>query len=503
MARRFELIEGTSSKFWEIDLRGASFAVCFGRIGTAGQTSEKSFADAAKARAEHDKLVAEKTKKGYAEVGAAEPAAPPVRATPAAPKAFQVFADFHHFLLCDRGCTDVLGDAWDAAAIDDRLALAGGVVGIGTARNTTVPVEIAVLASAPPDDAAAVDHVTECSVAVPSGELVLLGPTDPMTKARAFAVPAGSVVVRVSHARLDTISDDGLRGKDAYRVQLWPGHAQARVLKRWTPPAKEKPAVDTRPPKTFKQAMQLARAGHTELALPKLLELASKEGKDQGLAAYAAATTLAFQGDFAGFLEPARAFLATYVFGAINPFDDIAALLVVAGHATGDWAAVKRAAEAGEGRARAADPIAKLLKALEKGAPALGRRGKATRLDRAAYEKSVAEDRADKKLAARPDDLARRLFSTAVVYGAEDEALAAYERAKAVLYWDDPLDAARILVRRGRVDDAWEVVLEALPRWQGGFVASVGPLDLLIDPALGGVLTPARGQALLATPRGG
>jgi predicted DNA-binding WGR domain protein len=62
--RRFELVEGTSNKFWEISLEGTTFAVCFGRIGTAGQTQQKSFDSAEKARDEHDKLIAEKQKKG-------------------------------------------------------------------------------------------------------------------------------------------------------------------------------------------------------------------------------------------------------------------------------------------------------------------------------------------------------------------------------------------------------------------------------------------------------
>ena len=41
MARRFELVEGTSSKFWQIELSGASFTVTFGRLGTSGQTQLK------------------------------------------------------------------------------------------------------------------------------------------------------------------------------------------------------------------------------------------------------------------------------------------------------------------------------------------------------------------------------------------------------------------------------------------------------------------------------
>ena len=66
-ARRFELVEGSSSKFWEISLDGSSFTTRFGRIGASGQSSTKSFDSADKARKEYDKLVAEKTRKGYTE----------------------------------------------------------------------------------------------------------------------------------------------------------------------------------------------------------------------------------------------------------------------------------------------------------------------------------------------------------------------------------------------------------------------------------------------------
>lgn len=86
--RRFELVEGTSSKFWEIDLDGSSFTVTWGRIGTAGQTQTKSFDSAEKSQKEHDKLVAEKTKKGYLEVeGASNPSSgTPTPKAPPAPK---------------------------------------------------------------------------------------------------------------------------------------------------------------------------------------------------------------------------------------------------------------------------------------------------------------------------------------------------------------------------------------------------------------------------------
>jgi len=65
--RHFELIEGNSRKFWEIEQDGTDLNIRWGRIGTAGQSQTKSFADAVKAAAALDKLVGEKTRKGYTE----------------------------------------------------------------------------------------------------------------------------------------------------------------------------------------------------------------------------------------------------------------------------------------------------------------------------------------------------------------------------------------------------------------------------------------------------
>jgi predicted DNA-binding WGR domain protein len=66
-ARRFEFVGGASRKFWEVSVAGNSFTVRFGRIGTAGQSQTKSFADEDKAKREAEKLIAEKVKKGYME----------------------------------------------------------------------------------------------------------------------------------------------------------------------------------------------------------------------------------------------------------------------------------------------------------------------------------------------------------------------------------------------------------------------------------------------------
>ena len=74
--RTFVFSDGKSNKFWNIDLQGSSFTVTFGKVGTRGQTQKKDFADAAKAKQAHDKLVAEKLGKGYVETTAGRPQGP-------------------------------------------------------------------------------------------------------------------------------------------------------------------------------------------------------------------------------------------------------------------------------------------------------------------------------------------------------------------------------------------------------------------------------------------
>jgi uncharacterized protein (TIGR02996 family) len=77
--RTFVFTDAKSNKFWNIDLKGASFTVTFGRIGSTGQTQTKDFPDEEKARKAHDKLVAEKVGKGYVETTAGSPPPSPLQ----------------------------------------------------------------------------------------------------------------------------------------------------------------------------------------------------------------------------------------------------------------------------------------------------------------------------------------------------------------------------------------------------------------------------------------
>ena len=70
---RYELIRGKSAKFWEIAVNGKAHTTTYGRIGTAGQSTTKSFDSAAEAKADSERLIASKLAKGYAKV-ASKPA---------------------------------------------------------------------------------------------------------------------------------------------------------------------------------------------------------------------------------------------------------------------------------------------------------------------------------------------------------------------------------------------------------------------------------------------
>jgi predicted DNA-binding WGR domain protein len=85
--RRFEFVEGSSSKFWEPEVQGSTFIVTYGRIGTAGQRKEKAFPDEAGARREYEKKVAEKLREGYREVSAGGESTPAPEAKAPAPPA--------------------------------------------------------------------------------------------------------------------------------------------------------------------------------------------------------------------------------------------------------------------------------------------------------------------------------------------------------------------------------------------------------------------------------
>lgn len=66
MAKQYyEFKDKASNKFWEIDTKGRTVTVRFGKIDTDGQTTVKTFASPKEAADHAAKVTAEKVKKGY------------------------------------------------------------------------------------------------------------------------------------------------------------------------------------------------------------------------------------------------------------------------------------------------------------------------------------------------------------------------------------------------------------------------------------------------------
>ena len=77
MKRRFEVKDGKSNKFWEIELTGTTQTVRWGRIGSTGQEKRSSFASDKAASKDADALVRSKLAKGYREIGGKKGKTPP------------------------------------------------------------------------------------------------------------------------------------------------------------------------------------------------------------------------------------------------------------------------------------------------------------------------------------------------------------------------------------------------------------------------------------------
>lgn len=73
-SRYFELVEGSSSKFWEITVAGQDLTTRYGRIGKAGVTTLRQLSSSTDAQREALKLIQEKVKKGYIEKSSPQPA---------------------------------------------------------------------------------------------------------------------------------------------------------------------------------------------------------------------------------------------------------------------------------------------------------------------------------------------------------------------------------------------------------------------------------------------
>jgi hypothetical protein len=149
---------------------------------------------------------------------------------------FNLFADYFQFYIQDESVGGSLADAWNEEAFNRMLAIAPGVVAVGTVRNTHVPVSIEILDSAPPLNLDDWDHVVECTILIKNSSIVVAGCTDYLPEAARVDIAPGIYRVRIGYAGLTTVSADILTGNDRYSLQFWPAAAiEPTVLKQYKP----------------------------------------------------------------------------------------------------------------------------------------------------------------------------------------------------------------------------------------------------------------------------
>ncbi|MES2151882.1 MAG: hypothetical protein V4508_19050 [Pseudomonadota bacterium] len=148
--------------------------------------------------------------------------------------AFDVFADYHQFYVQDGGIFPEAPTDWTDEDVQRRAKTIDHVVVICPVRNMTVPVVLELHDSEPAINLSDYDHVVQCSLELPSGELQVHECTGGEVLRQTVA--PGRYAVLALFLGLDTIDAMGLEGNDTYRILLWPTSSTLplAVLKAWT-----------------------------------------------------------------------------------------------------------------------------------------------------------------------------------------------------------------------------------------------------------------------------
>ncbi len=152
----------------------------------------------------------------------------------------EIFADYFQIWLEDK--ETLRGRKFEPKFIDqhlsDRVWVCPQMIVMFTARNATVPVVLEIGNTTPDDqDLTNWDHVVEASIEVVSSALTIAGLNDTIELIHHGYLNT-TYRVRMYHANLDKLSEDGLDGDDHYQIVIWPdAYKDVVVLKRWVEPA--------------------------------------------------------------------------------------------------------------------------------------------------------------------------------------------------------------------------------------------------------------------------
>ena len=146
---------------------------------------------------------------------------------------FNLFADYFQLYLQDEEAEGSLENSWTPEAINQLLALAPGIIGIGTVRDMTVPLSIEIVDQVPDEEIGEWDQINECSIEIPSGRFIVSGCSDYLPEAPRISVTKGTYRARIYYGKLNTLRENGLEGDDHYKVIFWKAPlAPLKVIKQ-------------------------------------------------------------------------------------------------------------------------------------------------------------------------------------------------------------------------------------------------------------------------------
>ncbi|MFB9685309.1 hypothetical protein [Amycolatopsis plumensis] len=142
-----------------------------------------------------------------------------------------VHADQRQFAIRDSRAR-LTGSGWTDSAVDHRIGAEPGGLAIATARSDVVESSVTLLPSAPGLLADA-EHVVEADLPVPSGRLVISGPSDYPSQEKFFSVLPGLYRARVSYVPAGppatTWNEHEFGEHYRYVVELWPVEERSDV----------------------------------------------------------------------------------------------------------------------------------------------------------------------------------------------------------------------------------------------------------------------------------
>jgi hypothetical protein len=134
---------------------------------------------------------------------------------------FEIFADSFQVYLQDNDIRfGDLSEAWTDEAVEKMLALGPHVIGVGTARNMTVPVIVRICGARPDSGDAGFERINECMIQIDIGRLVIAGCTDHFPDAARIAVAPGTYNALIGYKGLGTLSGTGWMARQLPRLPV-------------------------------------------------------------------------------------------------------------------------------------------------------------------------------------------------------------------------------------------------------------------------------------------